>query len=100
MSQINLNENNIIEGKNNQNIIFSGNFGNINIICSKDETVEDAIKKFCQRRNEKYNKYLFNKYIFLYNADKINLKKKIREYFDFTPNPRIVVHETNNLIGN
>ena len=103
LSQNNLNENNIIKGKNYLNIYFTSDSGyKMNFICSTDETWEDVIKKFCKRRNEKYNKSLFDKYTFICHSDKISnyLKKKIGEYFLFQGDLVILVYQTKNLIGN
>ena len=100
---INSNENENIKSNEFMNIRFSFSSGlNVIIVCNYDETVEDALKKLCKRVNKNYDKSLFNKYLFLYNYDKIkfdNLSVKIRTFF-YNTNPQILVHETNNLIGN
>ena len=86
------------------NIIFFLSSGlKVNIVCNNDETVEDALKKFCNKINEIYDKSLFNKYFFLINGNKIkfdNLPVKIRTFIYPLNNPVIIVHYIQNLIGN
>lgn len=101
---INSNENDIIKSNEFMNIIFFLSSGlKVNIVCNNDETVEDALKKFCNKINEIYDKSLFNKYFFLINGNKIkfdNLPVKIRTFIYPLNNPVIIVHYIQNLIGN
>ena len=79
-------------------------FDNKIIKCYNDKTIENSIKKFFERTNFNYNDFLINNIWFLYNASKIirsDLEKTLEQFFGLDRlNPRIVVHYTNNLIGN
>ena len=84
--------------------VYNLNFDNKIIKCYNDETIENAIKKFFERTNFNYNDFLIDNICFLYNASKIvrsDLEKTLEQFFGIDRlNPRIVVHYTNNLIGN
>ena len=93
----------MIKSHNIKNIIFSfENIRDINIQCNYEETVGDAIKKYCTKINENH-KSLFNNCILIYNGIKINKKdlySKIGIFFKSNYIPRIIINSTQNLVGN
>ena len=103
LKNINYSGNNMIKSHNIKNIIFSfENIRDINIQCNYEETVGDAIKKYCTKINENH-KSLFNNCILIYNGIKINKKdlySKIGIFFKSNYIPRIIINSTQNLVGN
>ena len=83
------------------NVLFTTTIGTSrNIVLNHSTTIDDALQKYLKTVG-KSNLYKSDKISFLFNATKLNYgdKKTVGEFFRNSPNPKVIVNDTNNLIG-
>ena len=96
------NNNSKVDDGDKINCIFNTSTGkNLNILISKEKTVHDLIKIYFMRveKPELINRE--GDICFVFNASKINFNnhQKIKDFFKFSPNPKILVNDLQDLIG-
>ena len=83
------------------NVLFTTTIGTSrNIVLSHSTTIDQALKKYLKTVG-KSNLINSDKISFLFNATKLNYgeTKTVGEFFRNSPNPKVIVNDTNNLIG-
>ena len=83
------------------NVLFTTTVGtNKNIVLSQSTTIDQALKKYLKTigKSELINS---DKISFLFNATKLNYgdTRTVGEFFRNSTNPKVIVNDTNNLIG-
>ena len=83
------------------NVLFTTTIGTSrNIVLNHSTTIDQALKKYL-KTVDKSDLYKSDKISFLFNATKLNYgeTKTVGEFFKNSPNPKVIVNDTNNLIG-